>query len=165
MSRSAVSTEELKRVLARWATGVTIVTSRAGDRVHGMTVTAFTEASIEPPLVLICADRSSSTHAAIAQGRVFAVNLLSDEQQALSQRFASQEEESRRFDGLEVETGKTGAPLISGALAALDCRVVAAHEAGDHVIYVGHVAEARYADREPLLYYAGAYRKLSEREG
>jgi flavin reductase (DIM6/NTAB) family NADH-FMN oxidoreductase RutF len=155
-----VAADEFKQCLARWATGVTIVTARAGDRIHGMTVSAFTEVSLDPPLVLVCADKTSNTHPVIAEGGVFAVNVLTREQEPLSNRFASKKDEDRRFEGLEFETAATGAPILAGALVALDCRVVNAHDAGDHVIYVGRVEALRRSEGEPLLYYGGAYRSL-----
>jgi flavin reductase (DIM6/NTAB) family NADH-FMN oxidoreductase RutF len=156
-----VRVAELKQVLSRRASGVAIVTACAGDRIHGMTVSAFTEVSLDPPLVLVCADKTSNTHPVIAEGQCFAVNLLAREQEALSNRFASKVDEDRRFEGLSFERGATGAPLLSGALAVLDCRVVAAHDAGDHVIYVGRVEDLRSSDREPLVYYDGAYQSLA----
>ncbi len=157
-----ISPEEFKQTLSRWATGVTIVTARAGDLIHGMTVSAFAEVSLDPPLVLVCADKTSNTHALIAEGGVFAVNVLSVEQAELSTRFASKENEDQRFDDVECETAKTGAPLIAGSLAALDCSLVAAHDAGDHVIYVGRVEASRCSEREPLVYYGSAYRALAK---
>jgi flavin reductase (DIM6/NTAB) family NADH-FMN oxidoreductase RutF len=153
----AISIEEYKQVLARWATGVTILTTRVGERVHGMTVSAFTEVSLSPPLVLVCADKRSNTLPLIEEGRIFAVNILARDQEALSNRFASKADEWRRFESLDYATGTTGAPLLAGTVANLDCRVVAAHEAGDHVIYVGEVEELRAFDREPLVYYGGSY--------
>ena len=156
------SADALKQVLSRWATGVTIVTARAGDRIHGMTVSAFSEVSLEPPLVLVCADKTSNTHPLIAEGGVFAVNVLASDQAELSNRFASKKDEHRRFVGLDIESGRTGAPLLAGTLAALDCTVVAAHDAGDHVIYVGRVEELRCSDGEPLLYYARGYHRLTD---
>jgi flavin reductase (DIM6/NTAB) family NADH-FMN oxidoreductase RutF len=156
----SVDADDFKQVLARWATGVTIVTARSGERVHGMTVSAFTEVSLDPPLVLVCADLGSNTLPLIREGGAFAVNILSREQEALSARFASKQGEWQRFDGLEIDAGRTGSPLLRGVVANLDCRVVAAHEHGDHVVYVGEVAEVRHFDREPLLYFRGAYTGL-----
>jgi len=153
----SVASEDFKRALSAWATGVTIVTSRSGDRIHGMTVSAFNEVSLDPPLVLVCADKSSNTHALIAESGVFAVNVLSRDQEALSNRFASKKDEDRRFEGLETDTAATGAPLLRGTVAAIDCRVVAAHDSGDHVIYVGSVEAVFSTDRAPLLYCRGAY--------
>ena len=157
----SISIEDYKQVLGGWATGVTIVTSRLGDRIHGMTVSAFTEVSLDPPLVLVCADKGSNTHPVIAEGKVFAVNILARDQDGLSNRFASKKDEDKRFDGLDYETGKTGAPLIAGAVASLDCRVVAVHDAGDHVIYIGEVQDLRVSDGEPLLYLRGSYGSFS----
>jgi flavin reductase (DIM6/NTAB) family NADH-FMN oxidoreductase RutF len=153
-----VAAEDFKKALARWATGVTVVTARAGEKIHGMTVSAFTEVSLDPPLVLVCADKTSNAHEVIAEGRVFAVNILAREQEALSNRFASKRDEDRRFQGLDWDTALTWAPLLPGSVAALDCRVVAVHDAGDHVIYVGRVEALRLAEgRDPLLYHAGSY--------
>jgi flavin reductase (DIM6/NTAB) family NADH-FMN oxidoreductase RutF len=157
----AVDADEYKQCLSLWATGVTIVTSRAGDHIHGMTVSAFTEVSLDPPLVLVCAEKTTITHELIAEGGVFAVNLLSREQEALSNRFASKKDEHRRFEGVDHRRGATGAPLIEGALATLDCRVVAAHDTGDHVIYVGRVEEMHRSEGEPLVYFAQRYRSLA----
>jgi flavin reductase (DIM6/NTAB) family NADH-FMN oxidoreductase RutF len=111
--------------------------------------------------VLVCADKASDTSSLIAESGVFAVNILARGQDELSRRFAAKGNEDRRFDGLAVERAVTGAPLLRG-LASLDCTLVGAHEAGDHVIYIGRVeALRRFADGDPLLYYRGAYRTLS----
>lgn len=157
-----VTPDDFKKALSCWATGVTIVTARAGDRVHGMTVSAFSEVSLDPPLVLVCVDKTSNTHPLVAEGGVFAVNVLSRDQTALAKRFASKQDEHRRFIGLEYESGKTGAPLLVGTAAALDCSLVDAHDAGDHVIYVGRVEWMRSSEREPLIYYRSAYRVLAD---
>jgi len=159
----SVDAESFRGALAAWATGVTIVTARAGDRVHGMTVSDFAGVSLDPPLVLVCADKSSNTLDVIEQGGNFAVNLLRADQEALSNRFASKRDEERRFEGLACRTAVTGAPLIPGALVSLDCRVTAAHDAGDHVIYVGRVEAILQGEGEPLLYFGGAYRSLAAR--
>jgi flavin reductase (DIM6/NTAB) family NADH-FMN oxidoreductase RutF len=153
----AIDAETFKQVLSHWVTGVTIVTARDGDRIHGMTVSAFTEVSLDPPLVLVCADKGSSTHPVIAAGKVFAVNVLRNDQAELSNRFASKKEEQTRFDGLAYETGESGAPLIADVVSNLDCRLVAAHDHGDHVVYVGEVVDVRYQGGDPLLYRSGSY--------
>jgi flavin reductase (DIM6/NTAB) family NADH-FMN oxidoreductase RutF len=160
----AVDVAELKQVMAKRASGVAIVTARAGDVIHGMTVSAFAEVSLAPPLVLVCADKTSNTHPLIARGGVFALNVLAAEQAALADLFASKRDEERRFVGLAYETGATGAPLLAGTLATLDCRVRAAHEAGDHVIYVGEVVDLRRSERDPLVYWNGCYQSLARRD-
>jgi flavin reductase (DIM6/NTAB) family NADH-FMN oxidoreductase RutF len=151
-----------KQVLSHWVTGVTIVTARDGDYIHGMTVSAFTEVSLDPPLVLVCADKSSNTHPVIAAGRVFAVNILGSDQAELSNRFASKKTEHVRFEGLAYATGETGAPLIDGVVANLDCRLVAAHDHGDHTVYIGEVVDVRYHERDPLVYRNGSYGTFSK---
>ena len=95
-----VTADEFKRALGRWATGVTIVTARDGERIHGMTVSAFNEVSLDPPLVLVCADRSSNTLPVIRAGGVFAVNVLARDQEALSNRFASKKDARPVHEGL-----------------------------------------------------------------
>jgi flavin reductase (DIM6/NTAB) family NADH-FMN oxidoreductase RutF len=160
----AVSAEAFKAALSRWATGVTIVTARVGERVHGMTVSAFTEVSLEPPLVLVCAERTSNTLPFIREGGAFAVNVLARDQAALSSRFASKKEEWTRFEGLEFDVGTTGAPLLRGCVANLDCRVVSAQEHGDHVVFVGVLEETRTSEREPLLHYRSTYGAFAKGE-
>ena len=152
-----ISAEDFKRALSRRASGVAVVTARNGEKIHGMTVSAFTEVSLSPPLVLVCADKSSNTLPVIRAGGVFAINVLARDQQELSNRFAVKKDEDKRFDGLEVDRGRTGAPLLRGVAVNIDCRVVAEHDAGDHVIYIGQVEEVRSFDRDPLLYFRGAY--------
>ena len=158
--RVPVSLEQFRKTLGQWASGVTIVTARQGERVHGMTVSAFCSVSLDPPLVLVCADKTSDTHGVIREVGVFAVSLLAQGQEELSNRFAREGDEDRRFEGLECRAGATGCPHIPGAAAALDCRVVQAVDAGDHVVYIGEVMEASAFDRPPLLYFGGAYRRI-----
>lgn len=157
-----LSNDDLKDAYSRWATGVTIVTACAGDRMLGMTVSAFTEVSLEPPLVLLCADKTSNTHPLIAESGAFAVHVLRRDQEGLSNLFASKKDEARRFVGLDFDTGETGSPIIRGTLAVFDCRVHASHDAGDHLIYVGEVVDVQLSDGEPLMYYDRKYRSLTE---
>ena len=158
----AIAPDEFKRCLARWASGVTIVTSRAGDEIHGMTVSDFSGASLSPPLVSVCCNRESITTALIGRGRCFAVNVLAEDQRALSDRFASKKHEHERFVGVEHERAETGAPWLAGCLSNLDCRLVARYDAGDHVIYLGEIVASRVSERKPLVYWSSAYRRLAE---
>ena len=157
-----VDAEAFRDALARWASGVTIVTSSHGESIHGMTVSAFTSVSLDPPLVLVCAARSSDTHGLIARSGNFGVNVLREGQEALSNKFAVKKDEHLRFEGVPWSRGTTGAPLLDDALLALDCSVESTHDAGDHVIYVGRVEAVRHGEGEPLLYYRGSYRGLAE---
>jgi flavin reductase len=155
-----IDQEGFREALRGWASGVTVVTSRMGDRVHGMTVSAFSSVSADPPLVLVCANRSSITHGIIEAGGVFAVNILAAHQQDVSNLFASSEHEDSRLERVRWTDGETGVPLIAEALASLECKVARAHREGSHTIYVGEVQAAHITDAEPLLYYQGGYRAI-----
>jgi flavin reductase (DIM6/NTAB) family NADH-FMN oxidoreductase RutF len=126
-----------------------------------MTVTDYAGVSVDPPLLLVCADKTSNTFEVIREGRCFAINLLSTAQVDLSNRFASKKLEAVRFDGLDCERAVTGAPLIPGAVASFDCSLEAEHEAGDHVIFVGRIEHAVVRDLEPLVYVSGRYGRLA----
>lgn len=158
----AIGPDEFRQSLGSWATGVTIVTSKAGDRIHGMTVSDFCGVSLTPPLVAVCCSKDSMTTEVIADGQCFGVNILAADQQDLSNKFASKKQEHERFVGLDYDAADTGAPLIAGCVVNLDCRVVATHDAGDHLIYLGEIQASRQSDREPLLHYSGQYRTLAE---
>lgn len=158
----SVTADAFRRALSAWASGVTIVTSRHGETIHGMTVSAFTSVSLDPPLVLVCADKTSDTHRVIEASSCFGVNVLVQGQEALSNKFAAKKDEHLRFEGVPYASAATGAPLLDEALVSLDCRVDAAHDAGDHVIYVGRVEALREGKGEPLLYFHGRYRALAE---
>lgn len=155
-----IDQETFKQALRGWASGVTVVTARAGDRMHGMTVSAFSSVSVDPPLILVCANRASKTHGVIEEGASFAVNILAEHQQDVSNLFASTEHEDSRLDRVPWREGVTGTPLLEGALASLECTVRSAHREGSHTIYIGQVEAVHRSDAEPLLYYRGGYRTL-----
>jgi flavin reductase (DIM6/NTAB) family NADH-FMN oxidoreductase RutF len=158
-----ISAEEFKAAMALRASGVSIVTARAGGELHGMTMSDFAGVSLSPPLVLICADKAAHTLGLIRRGGNFALNVLAQGQDALASKFASKKEEWTRFEGLACGRAVTGAPLIPGALVSLDCALVAQHDAGDHVIVVGQIEAVVKGGGEPLLFYGGAYRAFAER--
>lgn len=158
----SVSMDDFKRVLQRWASGVTVVTARTGEQVHGMTVSAFSSVSADPPLVLVCANRRSTTHGVIETGGIFTVNILASDQADVSTVFASPDMEDARFDVVKWSETESGAPTIDGALASLECVVVEAHAAGSHTVYIGRVESVVARDADPLLYYGGKYRSLTD---
>jgi len=123
-----------------------------------MTVSAFASVSADPPLVLVCANQASTTHSVIEEGGIFAVNILSEHQQEVSNVFASSQHEDSRLEHVDWHEGETGAPLIDEALASLECKVQSAHREGSHTIYIGQVEAAHLGDSTPLLYYQGGYR-------
>ena len=153
----SIDAEEFRSAMGSWPSGVTIVTSRAGDQIHGMTVSDFSGVSLDPPLALVCASKSSVTTGLIEEGKCFGVNILRSDQDALSNKFASKKDEFKRFEGVETFDGTTGAPLIRDALVNLDCRVVAIHDAGDHVLCVGEIEQAQINEGEPLVFFRGSY--------
>jgi flavin reductase (DIM6/NTAB) family NADH-FMN oxidoreductase RutF len=156
----AISSDEFKQALATRAGGVAIVTSRAGDQIHGMTVTDWAGVSVEPPLALVCADKKSNTLGVIDAGACFAINVLAAGLEDVSNRFASKKDEDKRFEGLAYQSGATGAPLLDHAVTCLDCRLVTKHEAGDHWVLIGEIEQSIVRGGEPLVYCAGAYQRL-----
>lgn len=147
-----------RQVMGRFASGVTVVTTVHGTRLAGLTVSAFASLSLSPPLVLICIDRLADSHAVIADAGKFAVNILSEGQEYLSRRFAS--DEATKFTEGSYELSPRGLPLINGALAQIECTLHSALPGGDHTIYVGTVVAAQCSDGRPLLYYRSGYHTL-----
>jgi len=152
-----------RRIMSQFATGVTIVTTRAGEEIHGLTANSFCSVSLEPPLVLVCVDQQAQSHDLIAAGRNFAVNILAASQEALARRFATNHlPAAERFAGIQFHPEATGAPILQDALGWLDCTLFARYPGGDHTIFVGEVvALGRRDGDEPLLYFASNYQNLT----
>jgi flavin reductase (DIM6/NTAB) family NADH-FMN oxidoreductase RutF len=125
-----------------------------------MTVSAFMSLSLKPPLIAVCLANTSRTLVSVRQSSSFAVSVLSSEQGVLSQRFAFTVEETERFVSVETQEGVLGCPLIVGAAAHLECALEAEYAVGDHTLCVGAVRHAAGHNREPLVYFSGAYRQL-----
>ncbi|MFZ0887318.1 MAG: flavin reductase family protein [Candidatus Binataceae bacterium] len=156
-----IDKNELRRVMGHFATGVTIVTTRASNgKVHGLTANALTSVSLVPPLLLLCVDKKAESYPCFAESRLFTVNVLSDSQEELSRRFAVSGGE--KFERVACRLGANGVPVLDGALAHLECRVVDAHDAGDHTIYIGEIESAETREGKPLLFYRGGYRSLGD---
>ncbi len=154
-----IDKQEFRRVLGHFAAGVTVVTTIGDDgQPYGLTATAFTSVSLEPPLVLVCVDKRAESHPHFHVSRVFAVNFLGVDHEHLSRRFATSGGD--KFKDLDVRRGITGAPLLSEALGYLECRTVDVFEGGDHTIFLGQVEAADAREGEPLLYFKGAYRRI-----
>lgn len=155
---------EFRKVLGQFATGVTVVTTVQDGAPQAMTVNSFSAVSLDPPLVLFCADRRSRTSAAIEASGVFAVNILRDHQRDISDLFAGKGTDIERQAVLtEAHVGESGSPILKDVLAFIDCKVEHAYDGGDHVIYVGRVlAAGRGEAGAPLLYYRGTYQALDD---
>jgi flavin reductase (DIM6/NTAB) family NADH-FMN oxidoreductase RutF len=153
---------DFRDALRHFPAGVTLVTVRSGERIHGLTVSAFCSVSPEPPLVAVVIDQKHNAFDLLqAEGAVFAVNILGEEQAELSDRFAWKPEKER-FEAGDWSVATTGAPVLDNALAWLDCRIVDRYPAGTHTIYVGEVQESSVprSDEKPLIYWNRDYRKL-----
>ena len=159
----AVDRLEFRKAMGCYATGVTVITAiSAQGRPVGMTVNSFNSVSLDPPLVLFSLDRKATHYADFMEASHFAVNVLGEQQQALSRTFSTQGID--RWDGVRFERWETGSPILPGTLAAFDCATEARHDGGDHVIFIGRVLKLGFADDgTPLLYYRGKYDKLAAR--
>lgn len=159
-----IDAEAFKEVMARWATGVTIATTRQAEAPVGMTVSSFASVSLHPPQILICVNQRANTHGAIVGSGFFAVNLLAADQQALGMRFAGlQPNVGDRFTDIAFITAETGAPILPGVLGWLDCLLTHAFASGDHTIMVGEVVACEMGDADrPLLYFQRAWHRLGE---
>ena len=157
-----ISSEAFRDALRHFPAGVTLVTTRVGDTVHGMTVSAFASVSPKPPSVLVCIDHSHTMHGLLkGKDAVFAINILGENQDQLSNRFAFAKDVDRFAEGT-WGTAETGSPVLEDALAWLDCRVRSRQAAGTHTVYIGEVVASRVA-REgdpPLIYWNRGYRHL-----
>ena len=156
----AIDSREFRRALGQFATGITVVTTRDGDgRPLGLTVNAFCSVSLEPPLVLICIDRRSEVNTGLVDTGRFNVSVLTEAQEDVSRRFAAGG--PTKFEGIALPPGGNGLPLVAEALAVLECRLAATHDAGDHTIYVGEVERLQCRPGRPLVYHGSAYRRLA----
>jgi flavin reductase (DIM6/NTAB) family NADH-FMN oxidoreductase RutF len=155
-----ISADEFRRTLSHFASGVTTITTLDADgKPTGLTASAFTSVSLEPPLILVCVDHKSQSYPSIRERGRFAVNVLGLDQEAISKRFASTRPD--KFEGVPYRLGEVGVPLVEGALAQLECVTVSAHVAGDHTIFVGRVEQAHVGAGEPLIYFRGRYDRLA----
>lgn len=156
----SVSKEQFRRWLGSFAAGVTVVTTRSDQgRPYGLTATAFTSVSLEPPLVLVCVDKKSESYPHFLTSRVFAVNFLAANQESYARHFAVSGGD--KFQSIAWTEGPSGAPLLEERLGFVDCRVEQVVDAGDHTILIGRVLAGDAADeKRPLLYFRGGYYQI-----
>ncbi len=155
-----ITDQTLRKMRSLFASGVAVVTTVHEGKLRGITVSAFASVSLDPPLVLICLASESESKDWIAESGIFVVNLLSDEQEFLSERFAARAPiVNARFDGVSYHTALTGSPILADSLAWYDCRIEATHDGGDHTIFIGRVEAVGYGaeGRQPLVYFANRY--------
>jgi len=156
---TGIDPDTYRQACSQFATGVAVTTVCAADGTpHGLTVSSFTAVSIAPPLILICIDFRCTAIEHFRVGPFFAINILTEAQRELSVVFAAKPE--GRFEGVGWTPGQTGAPLLAGALATMECRLERVLNAGDHAVVFGEVVRARVHGGRPLLYFDRAYRAL-----
>jgi len=159
-----VSTADFRTVMGQFATGVTVVTALDGDAPQGITVNALTSVSLDPAVVVIALDRKRFIVPAIDASRRYAVNVLAEDQQWLSDCFAGANVTPSRdaFCGAAWRPGQTGLPLLEGAIAAMECAVIDRFEVGDHFLYVGEVRALALDEpgAPPLLYHRKRYLRI-----
>ena len=147
-----------RQIMGRFATGVTVVTTRYGEQTSGMTANAVMSLSLDPPLVVVSVDRQSNMHGHLTQGQCYAINVLKHDQEELSRRFAKPG--PKDFSDLKLTVAETGAPIFVDVLAYVDCRVVEVVPAGDHDMFIGEPVAGETYGGEPLIFYSGQYAQL-----
>jgi len=156
----ALDPDSFRSVLGRFATGVTVLTTRdAAGQDFGMTVSSFCSLSLTPPLVLVCIDRRAEMYEVLVPGTRVVVNILAAHQEPLSRRFA-EFEGSRRFEGVGFSRSSHGAPILDDVLAWLECDIIRHHDGGDHRLFLAAAEHATARDLRPLLHYRGGYAQL-----
>ena len=157
--RPVIDAQLFRKTLSRFATGVTVITVAHHEHVHGMTANAFMSVSLNPPLVLISVGHNAQTYKLLSPGSRYGVSVLSDDQEILSRHFGG-----RPVDELKIAfVQEQGVPLLKGAIAHIVARVVDAHRAGDHTLFIGEVEYMQGHHGSPLLFYSGTYGQMTNR--
>jgi flavin reductase (DIM6/NTAB) family NADH-FMN oxidoreductase RutF len=160
----SIESDQLRQTMRFWATGVTVVTAAHEGRQHGMTVSAFTSISLDPPQVLVSLAQTTRTHDLVMKSHHFGVTILEANQQEICDRFAGRvPDDMDRLSGLETITLVSGTPLLKQGLAQLDCRVVTTVASGTNTIFIAEVLATQAGEgSDPLLYFNRDYRKIQK---
>jgi flavin reductase (DIM6/NTAB) family NADH-FMN oxidoreductase RutF len=159
----SVTQAEFRKAMGSFATGVTVITVDHEGEVQGMTANAFASVSLDPLLVLVCVDYRARTHAHLHARKRFGVNVLAENQRAVSEYYAGPSPDHRQAEqkaGARFDRTKHGTPVLHGALAYLECRLHTAQDAGDHTIFIAEVEDVVVREGDPLLYFRGEYRQI-----
>lgn len=154
----------IRSLFGRFATGVTVVAARHGPLLAGMTANAIASITVDPPVLMASIAHKAETHRAIIGSHAFAVSVLADDQQALAECFAQPTTAAKltRFCDAAWHEAETGSPILDGAIAYFDCRLVDRHDGGDHTIFIGAIVAAGYEEGvEPLIWFGSGYRRLA----
>ena len=156
-----VNVYDFKKAMQHWASGVTVVTTHSEKYgIQGMTVSAFSSVSINPPQILVCINESADTGESIQESQCFVVNVLSSTQQDVSNQFAGGSSQEQRFENTPWTAGINGSPMLDNSIMSLECKVIERIHSGTHWIIIGEVQGSVCRSGEPLLYYRGAYQQL-----
>ena len=157
-AQTAVPNEIFRDVIGRFASGVTVITTTADGSDFGTTASAVSSLSMEPPMLLICLNKTSDTQTAILKAGVFGVNILAEDQGQVAYQFAKKG--PAKFQGVGILRGETGIPLVEGALAHLECEVEETVTGGTHTVFLGRVRQASGQEGAPLTYFRGRFGRL-----
>ena len=162
--RMTLTPSDFRKAMGCFATGVTVITVDQDGEVHGMTANAFTSVSLDPELVLVCVEHRARTHAHLHARKRFGVNVLRNDQQAISEYYARATETHQHAEdaGASFDRTAQGTPVLHGALAYLECRLHSTQQAGDHTIFIAEVEDVVVREGEPLLFFRGQYRQMKE---
>ncbi len=161
----SLSQIEFRSAMGQFATGVTILTVDLDGQVHGMTANAFASVSLDPLLVLVCVDHRARTHAHLHAKKRFGINVLSEDQRAISEYYAQPvyaHDQAEASAGARFERTQHGTPVLHGALAYLECKLVSTQEAGDHTIFIAEVEDVVVREGKPLLFFRGGYCQIGD---
>lgn len=155
-----MQTNEFKKAVGKFPTGVTIITTTQDGQLWGFTANSFVSVSLEPSLISFCLNKEAGSLAAFKMSEKFAINILAEGQADLARRFASKAQD--KFSAVEYEMGEVaGAPLISGAVSYIECRKYNQIECGDHYMFIGEVLKTEVDEsKSPMLYFAREFRKV-----
>jgi flavin reductase (DIM6/NTAB) family NADH-FMN oxidoreductase RutF len=156
----AITNDEFKAALGRFASGVTVVTTKDSDgKLHGLTVSAFCSVSMNPPLILVCILKTTGSYSSFEESKAFVVNILDESQQHASNHFASHLAD--KFVGQKYQLNENGLPVLADCLVNLECDLKHSYDGGDHTIFVGEIKTATIHEGKPLVYWFNKYRQLS----
>lgn len=160
----SASSDDLRTGLRQFASGVTIVTAEHDGELYGITVSAFSSISLDPPILMVSINNASTVARPIIESEHFAVHILSADQQEISDRFARSGTGAEKYSGLEIRRGPSGAPTFPGTLALFDCVLAQTLVVGTHTLMFGRVVYVEAAEEigDPLVYYHRGYRRVSE---
>lgn len=156
---------EFRKAMGGFATGVTIITVDLEGEVHGMTANAFASVSLDPLLVLVCVDHTTRTHAHLHSKKRFGINVLCEDQRAISEYYANPDRDHLRAEaeaGARFDRTQHGTPILHGSLAYLECKLHSAQDAGDHTVFIAEVEDVVVGEGQPLLFFRGKYWQVGE---